>query len=58
MSFDPGVHVIQEGVVDHTQYRVFLVNQSERDGDEGESMNEIGCSWVHVRWATATSTAR
>lgn len=55
MTFDPGVKVIEEGVVDHAQHRAFLVYQPERDGDEGEPMDKIRCSWVHVRTAAAST---
>jgi len=56
MSFDPRVEVIQEGVVYHTQHRTFLVYQPERDGDEGEPVNKVRRSYLHVRKAVAECT--
>lgn len=41
MSLDPSVKIIQEGIVDHAQNWTFLIYQSERDGDEGETMDKV-----------------
>ena len=55
MSFDPSVQVIQEWIVDHAQHWTFLVDQPERDGDERETMDKVGCPWLHVRSAAAAN---
>ena len=56
MPLDPGVKIIQEWVVDHAQYRTFLVYQPERDGNEWEAMDKVGRSWASVRRIVTANT--
>ena len=44
MPLNPGVQVIQEGVVYHTQHGTFFVYQPERNSDKGEPVDKICCS--------------
>jgi len=36
--------MIEEGVINDTKNGLLLVDQSDGDADEGESMDEIGCA--------------